>query len=232
MVPPENAEDIIVDDANDTIGFTVPGEGIWSVDEEGVVTFEPDATLYGNPTPIKYVAKERVSRDVTNEATISITYEKPIAEDDHPRITHYGVNLGTVIANDIAGVGDLEKHTYQLYVANGTFGENIRQASIDTARLVNKNTIIKTEHGQVRLALDGTYSYEPDANYNGPDKFTYVIIDTAGQNEPATVFVDVDCASTQTSDSGDALGIISMFMMMLMTLSTGLYFARREEKLR
>jgi len=95
--------------------------------------------------------------------------------------------------------------------------------------LVEPGVTIPTEHGTVSMLEDGSYIYRPEANYDGSDVFNYEIIDTAGQTDSAQVVVDVDCASTQRSDSGDTLGIISMLMMVLMTIMTGLFFTRREE---
>lgn len=51
----------------------VPGEGIWTVDAAGNVTFTPQAGFVGNPTPIAYTIKDR-SGLVSNVATITITY--------------------------------------------------------------------------------------------------------------------------------------------------------------
>jgi len=46
-------------------------------------------------------------------------------------------------------------------------------------------------HGAATLNVDGTVTYTPDANYNGPDAFTYTISDGQGGNSTATVSVTV-----------------------------------------
>ena len=71
--------------------------------------------------------------------------------------------------------------------------------------------------------------YEPEANYLGSDTVEYTIFDCAGLSDTATVTLDIDCASTQRSDSGDALGNISIIFMMILTGMLGLYYIRREE---
>ncbi|MEZ5612322.1 MAG: cadherin-like domain-containing protein [Rhodocyclaceae bacterium] len=38
---------------------------------------------------------------------------------------------------------------------------------------------------------DGTFSYTPDANYNGPDSFTYTITDADGDVSTATATINV-----------------------------------------
>ncbi len=51
-----------------------------------------------------------------------------------------------------------------------------------------------------------------------------------GDYSIAEVSINIDLASSQTFDGGDALGTLSIIMMMLLTLMVGLYFVRTEEK--
>jgi VCBS repeat-containing protein len=46
-------------------------------------------------------------------------------------------------------------------------------------------------HGTVTMNPDGTYTYTPEPNYNGPDAFTYQLCDTDGDCSTATVNVTV-----------------------------------------
>ncbi|NNJ92111.1 MAG: cadherin-like domain-containing protein, partial [Gammaproteobacteria bacterium] len=46
-------------------------------------------------------------------------------------------------------------------------------------------------HGTVSVNADGTFSYTPDANYNGEDSFTYTITDIDGDVSTATVTINV-----------------------------------------
>ena len=46
-------------------------------------------------------------------------------------------------------------------------------------------------HGVLELNADGTFTYEPDADWHGGDWFTYMAYDGTGYSEPATVFVIV-----------------------------------------
>src|SRR5207247_2521603 len=59
-------------------------------------------------------------------------------------------------------------------------------------------------HGTVVNNTDGTVTYTPDANYNGPDSFIYTISDGQGGGTSATVNVDVTAvndAPTAATDS-------------------------------
>ena len=47
-------------------------------------------------------------------------------------------------------------------------------------------------HGHVVVNPDGSYTYTPNANYNGADVFTYTVIDSNGATATATVHVTVN----------------------------------------
>lgn len=118
-------------------------------------------------------------------------------------VTHYGANFGDLGKNDILGDGTEAEHTWRV--------------------------ISQPSNGSVVVNTDGTYVYTPDANYNGPDGFIYEIEDSNGDRDRAQVCIDVDCASTQTSDGGDTLNMASMLFMLFFTGLIGLYYVRREE---
>ncbi|AEH01679.1 Ig-like domain-containing protein [Lacinutrix sp. 5H-3-7-4] len=65
------ATDTTGDGDNDTL--VVPGEGTWTVDESGNLTFTPEPGFVGNPTPITYTIEDNEG-NVSNEATVVITY--------------------------------------------------------------------------------------------------------------------------------------------------------------
>ena len=52
---------------------------------------------------------------------------------------------------------------------------------------------------------DGTFTYTPDANYNGPDSFTYTITDADGDTSTATVTVTVHAGERRAGGGGDSV---------------------------
>jgi VCBS repeat-containing protein len=48
------------------------------------------------------------------------------------------------------------------------------------------------EHGTVTVNPDGSYSYQPDANYFGPDSFVYQVTDPYGETSSALVSIQVN----------------------------------------
>ncbi|ACV67860.1 beta strand repeat-containing protein [Desulfohalobium retbaense] len=57
------------------------------------------------------------------------------------------------------------------------------------------------ENGTATVNPDGTFSYTPSDNYNGPDSFTYTITDSDGDTDTATVTIEV----TPVNDAPQAL---------------------------
>ena len=62
------------DNDGDMDTLTVPGEGVWTVDNTtGAITFTPYAGFTGNPTPIQYNVRDATGL-VSNTVTVTITY--------------------------------------------------------------------------------------------------------------------------------------------------------------
>ena len=77
---------------------------------------------------------------------------------------------------------------------------------------------------------DDVLVYTPEANTDDvADSFEYTVTDCRGNSSTATVTLDIQCASTQTSDTGSAMNTITMMLMMILTGTIGLLYVRREE---
>ncbi|MBM1106429.1 tandem-95 repeat protein [Aurantibacter crassamenti] len=62
---------------------------------------------------------------------------------------------------------------------------------------------LKTDasNGTVVMATDGTFTYTPDADFNGTDSFTYDVTDINGATETATVTITVNPIADAVDDS-------------------------------
>jgi VCBS repeat-containing protein len=54
------------------------------------------------------------------------------------------------------------------------------------------SVVANPEHGTVTVNADGSYSYQPDANYFGPDSFAYQVTDPYGETSSALVSIQVN----------------------------------------
>ena len=90
-------------------------------------------------------------------------------------------------------------------------------------------TYVLTEdvkHGDLTLdPSTGSYSYLPEADYYGMDTFSYQIrseqCDTL--SNVATVTIAVECATSQSSDSGDAFSFMGLFLLLTGMMSAAWY---------
>ena len=62
--------------------------------------------------------------------------------------------------------------------------------------------------GTVTLAADGSFTYEPDANYCGDDSFTYKANDGTDDSNVATVSIDVECVNDPPNANADAATVL------------------------
>ena len=189
-------------------------EGTWTVESNGTVTFDPDAGFAGNAR-IKYIVEE-TNGDVSNEATINISYLSGhlLATDNGViRITQYAPTVIDVLANGDSW-GNNGPGTTEIIFTQPIYG-----------------TVALDDGGTENDPTDDVLIYTPYPDYNDiNDSFTYTITDASGLTSTANVRLYVECGSTQTSDGGDALGLVSMLMMMFLTATIGLYVIRREEE--
>jgi len=85
LVAPASATSVVTGASNNTIGFTIVGEGSWIYDEtSGLVTFTPEAGFTDDPTPIEYTLEDVDNGAVSTSSSITIDYEieYPIADSD------------------------------------------------------------------------------------------------------------------------------------------------------
>ncbi|MAO55568.1 MAG: hypothetical protein CMM61_07715, partial [Rhodospirillaceae bacterium] len=73
----------------------------------------------------------------------------------------------------------------------------------------------QAQNGTVTIAADGSFSYQPNANFNGTDSFKFRVVDEAGVSSTATITVTVNAvndvpvavADTYTIDTGDTVDL-------------------------
>jgi len=111
LVTPSGATAVITDAQGDVTGFTVPGQGTWTLNADGSVTFSPQAGFTGDPTPINYTVRDAGGL-TSNQASISIDFNPPVTVSGTLFTDGNGQN-GGVNGTPKSGV------TVNLYASNG-----------------------------------------------------------------------------------------------------------------
>jgi VCBS repeat-containing protein len=80
--------------------------------------------------------------------------------------------------------------------APGVLGNDTDPDAGDSLTVAAGSPIDNVDHGTLTLNANGSFSYAPDANYCGPDSFTYKAKDSANaESNAATVSISVACVN-------------------------------------
>jgi CshA-type fibril repeat protein len=177
--------------------LTVAGEGTYTVNANGTVTFDPLSTFTGTASPVKYVVADTTGQ-VTN-ATITPTVAMPTAPVATPESKSV-IPGGTATFTTITGAGGL-----------ATSGVGL-DASLTCLITPGSSPASCDADGIVTIAGQGTYSlntstgvvtYTADANATAGTKtaITYRVTDSFGQTATSTLTPMVPPPPTATNDS-------------------------------
>uniref|UniRef100_UPI002FCDDD45 Ig-like domain-containing protein n=1 Tax=Massilia sp. S19_KUP03_FR1 TaxID=3025503 RepID=UPI002FCDDD45 len=98
---------------------------------------------------------------------------------------------------------------------SGNLLTNDSDADGDALR-VDTTPVTGPAHGTVLIAADGSFTYTPDANYNGADSFTYRVVDADGGVATATVSLTIAAVNdvpqaAPLADHSDTTGVAVSF---------------------
>ena len=169
-------------DGNPLTAILVSGSshGTLTLNADGSFTYTPAPDYYG---PDSFTYKANDGQADSNIATVTLTVnpvnDAPVANDDT-----FGTNEDTALTVPAPGV-----------LGNDTDAEY----SPLTAALVTGPA-----HGTLTLNANGSFTYAPAANYNGPDSFTYKAYDGALYSGVATVALTVNPVNDAPVAVGDS----------------------------
>ena len=136
---------------------------------DGTITFTPAPNFNGTVLPFDYYVC--TSGGLCDTATVYITVspvdDLPIANADAPSTNEDTPLSSTVVPND---------------VMSGDGGNTFNNACA---------VCTSTSNGTLVFNPDGTYTYTPNANYNGNDQFIYELCDADGDCDTAIVNITV-----------------------------------------
>ncbi|MDO0978185.1 beta strand repeat-containing protein, partial [Mycolicibacterium frederiksbergense] len=169
------------DTDGDTLTATLvdgPTNGTLTLNTDGSFTYTPAADFTGADS-FTYTATDGTT--TSSIATVSITVspvnDAPVTVADSFTTDEDTVLTGNVLTND-----------------SDTDGDTL------TATLVDGPT-----NGTLTLNADGSFTYTPDANYNGADSFTYTATDGTATSSVATVSITVNAVNDTPAGVGDTV---------------------------
>ncbi len=177
----------------DCIQVTVPGEGVYTVDETtGVVTFDPEPAFSGETTPLPYtICDDNLPTPVCADAEIKVTISDPAlnemtAEDDANTGFAGETLTGNILANDIDPDGSTGTATISLPMVdidgNGVLNELIIAAPTVIYGKDPYNPGNNIVAGTLTVNDDGTYSYESHPDFVGTVYVPYTACDNDVMN--------------------------------------------------
>jgi LPXTG-motif cell wall-anchored protein len=183
FVQADQAAGAVVSDAGKTL--TVPDEGVYTVNADGTITFDPGPQFTGPATPVVYTVTDSLGNDASAELTITVSAITPTANDDSANTPFDTPVTFDFATNDVEGAASAP-----IDDASGSFqaGDNPAGWTISNGG----KTITVPNEGAYTLNDDGTVTFTPQAGYAGTTTAaTYTIRDTNGTPAKAELQVTV-----------------------------------------
>ncbi|SDX59092.1 hypothetical protein SAMN05444411_1071, partial [Lutibacter oricola] len=152
--------------------LVVSGQGTWTLDEAGNITFDPVDGYIGNPTPINYTIEDD-DGTVSNEATVTITYEQipPVADDETAVTTINTPVTVDVLEGDVDPDGD---------------DSNLVITEVNGTPITEGATVTLADGTEVTLT-SGELVVTPPADSTDPISFVYTVEDEDGLTDEGQV---------------------------------------------
>ncbi len=148
------------------------GTGIVSLNVDGTLTYTPNPNFNG-PASFNYtVSDNNGGTDIGNvSGTVTSVNDSPLARDNDYAVIEDTPFVGNVLTDD-TGAG----------VDSDIDGDSLT---------VTTTPVMDVSNGTLLLAADGSFTYTPNAGFNGMDSFVYEIRDPGGLSSIAVVTITV-----------------------------------------
>ena len=175
---------------------TVPGEGTWTVNADGTVTFDPEPTFVGVASTIGYQVADSLGQVASATITATVTSTPPVANPD--TVTLYPG--GTKAFRSIFGSSALAAPA-----AGGPALVNSSACLVDPVTRTCGSTV--TIAGEGTYILDAgtgvvTYTAVSNATIGAKTPVTYRIRDAVGATASSTLTPTIVAAPSQSQSQG------------------------------
>ncbi|WP_218508154.1 cadherin-like domain-containing protein [Variovorax sp. dw_308] len=165
----------------------IPGVGVLVIHPDGGYTFTP-APNYNGPVPgVHYTVDDGHGGEATGELILTVkpVNDAPVANDDAVTTLEDTPVVLDLLGNDTDADGDALKIT-----------------SINGTPLTGGAQDIAVPNGMVHIGNDGTITFVPAPDYNGPVGFNYEVSDASGGKNTGHVSITV----TSVNDAPVVIG--------------------------
>jgi VCBS repeat-containing protein len=135
--------------------------------------------------------------DYNGAATLSVSTSDGIAAPATGSVALTITPVADIVADTVSTNEDAAISFNAITGSNGASADSFENAG----RVVS--AVTQGAHGTVTFAANGSLTYTPNANYNGPDSFTYTV-SSGGVTETTTVNVNVLAVNDAPVASADA----------------------------
>ena len=163
---------------------TGPAHGTLTFNPDGSFVYTPDAD-YSGPDSFTYTVSD--GDQTSTPATVTLTVN-PV--NDPPTAVANTYSLG-------------EDHTFSVPASSGLLAND---SDVDPSTTLTAVLVTGPAHGTLTLNPDGSFTYVPDANFNGVDTFTYQVSDGTTTSTPVTVTLNVGDDVTLAPGAGRDTG--------------------------
>ncbi|WP_153009467.1 beta strand repeat-containing protein, partial [Shewanella frigidimarina] len=185
------AGDTTVYDADGT-DITLTGVGTFSLDSDGVYTFTPAANYNGTVPVITYTMTDGSGANDSSTLTLTVDPVDTDTKNDTNTIAEDTVASGNVLSNDEADNTSVVSFTVD---ANGDGAQQTFTAGANSIALTG---------GALVLNTDGSYSFTPNANWNGS---VPVVTYTTNTGDTATLAITVTPENDNFTDNDETRSI-------------------------
>ncbi|WP_223544017.1 tandem-95 repeat protein, partial [Pseudomonas sp. BF-B-28] len=171
---------------------TIANVGTLVIGANGAYTFTPAANYNGSVPTVSYTVTDGSGSNVTSTLNISVTPVDDSFTDLSETVT---TNEDTALTGSVlTGTSSVDG---PVSVVNFTIGETTYAAG-STATIANVGTLV--------IGANGTYTFTPDANYNGSvPTVSYTVTDGSGSNVTSTLTISVTPVDDSFTDISETV---------------------------